>query len=72
MEKRLVDGEWFTTNELARLLGVDPSSLRRWRTAEPPYGPAYVRVSARVVMYSSEDIEAWLRAKRIDPTQAAA
>lgn len=67
---RLVDGAWFTTAELAKLLGVDPSSLRRWRTANPPYGPAYVRVSPRVVKYSSEDIEAWLRGLRTDPAAA--
>jgi transposase-like protein len=31
----LLDGGWFTTEELARMLGVDPSTLRRWRTARP-------------------------------------
>ena len=31
----LLDGGWFTTKELARMLGVDPSTLRRWRTARP-------------------------------------
>jgi len=24
---------WYSTEELAELLGIDPSSLRRWRTA---------------------------------------
>jgi hypothetical protein len=72
MDKRLVDGTWFTTAELATLLGVDASSLRRWRTADPPYGPAYVRVSARKVNYSAEDIEAWLVRRRTDPSKAAA
>ncbi|WP_067658159.1 helix-turn-helix transcriptional regulator [Nocardia harenae] len=72
MDRRLVDGGWFTTRELAALLGVDASSLRRWRTANPPYGPAYVRVSARVVKYSAEDIEVWLQGKRFDPSSAEA
>jgi hypothetical protein len=35
----LLDGGWFTTEELAGMLGVDPSTLRRWRTARPPQGP---------------------------------
>ncbi|MGV9635945.1 helix-turn-helix transcriptional regulator [Nocardia rhamnosiphila] len=72
METQLVDGRWYTTAELAVLLGVDSSSLRRWRTASPPYGPAFVRVSARVVKYAAEDIEMWLRAKRTDPAKLAA
>jgi hypothetical protein len=42
MDTRLVDGKWFSTAELALLLGIDPSSLRRWRTANPPCGPAFV------------------------------
>ncbi|MEU1954047.1 helix-turn-helix domain-containing protein [Nocardia rhamnosiphila] len=72
METQLVNGRWYSTAELAVLLGIDPSSLRRWRTANPPYGPAFVRVSARVVKYAAEDIEVWLRAKRTDPAELAA
>ncbi|NQE87579.1 helix-turn-helix domain-containing protein [Nocardia terpenica] len=71
MDTNLVHGEWFTTRQAAKVLGVDASSLRRWRTADPPYGPAYVRVSPRVVMYSGADIEAFLRAHRTDPAAAA-
>ncbi|WP_324191346.1 helix-turn-helix transcriptional regulator [Nocardia cyriacigeorgica] len=72
MDTRLVDGKWYTTAELALVLGIDPSSLRRWRTANPPYGPAFVRVSARVVKYAAADIEAWLQSRRTDPTEVAA
>jgi Helix-turn-helix domain len=32
----LLDGEWLSTEEVAKLLGVDPSTIRRWRTARPP------------------------------------
>ena len=38
---------WYSTEELAELLGIDPSSLRRWRTAQPLQGPPFVRLSAR-------------------------
>ncbi|MFD4441646.1 helix-turn-helix transcriptional regulator [Nocardia sp. NPDC058519] len=68
----LADGRWYTTAQLAAVLGIDSSSLRRWRTAHPPCGPAYVRVSPRVVKYSAADVETWLQELRTDPRQAAA
>ncbi|MFB7873720.1 helix-turn-helix transcriptional regulator [Nocardia sp. NPDC056064] len=71
MNPRLVDGRWYTTAELASVLGIDSSSLRRWRTANPPCGPAYVRVSPRVVKYSAADVETWLQGLRTDPAEAA-
>ncbi|MCZ4102284.1 helix-turn-helix transcriptional regulator [Streptomyces sp. H39-C1] len=66
----LADG-WYTTGEIARLLRVDASSVRRWRTARPPQGPPFVRLSERVVMYGAADVERWLAGRRIDPAQAA-
>lgn len=62
--------EWFSTNELADFLGVDPSSLRRWRTARPPQGPPWVKVSDRVTVYRRADVDAWLRSRRTDPEAA--
>ena len=62
--------EWFSTNELADFLGVDPSSLRRWRTARPPQGPPWVKVSDRVTVYRRADVHAWLRGRRTDPEAA--
>lgn len=59
-----------TTEELAQLIGVDPSTIRRWRTAQPVQGPPYIRISDRVVMYSPEDIRAWLASRRVDPAAA--
>ncbi len=64
-------GGWYTTGEIARLLRVDASSVRRWRTARPPQGPPFVRLSERVVMYGAADVERWLAGRRIDPAQAA-
>jgi hypothetical protein len=71
MNAQSSDHRWYTTEELATLLHVDPSSLRRWRTARPPEGPPFVRVSARRVIYNSVDVEAWLTAKRVEPGSAA-
>jgi hypothetical protein len=62
--------EFMTTEEVARLLRVDPSSVRRWRTATPMQGPPYVRLSERVVKYRREDVEHWLAGRRVDPAAA--
>ncbi len=67
----LLDGSWFTTEELASLLGVDPSTLRRWRTGHPRQGPPFVCLSSRVTIYSSHDVARWLATRRIGPGQAA-
>ncbi|WP_235926569.1 helix-turn-helix transcriptional regulator [Actinokineospora pegani] len=68
----MIDGRWYTTEQLARLLHVDASTVRRWRTLEPFYGPAFVRVSDRVVVYAAADVEAWLWSRRTDPGEMAA
>lgn len=69
-EFRALEQECFTTEEVARLLKVDESSLRRWRTAQPPQGPPFVQVSARVTRYFRADVEAYLQRSRIDPMAA--
>lgn len=67
----LLDGHWYSSAELAELLHVDASTLRRWRTSHPPKGPAFVRVSERVCMYNSNDVEAWLSSRHVDPGEVA-
>ncbi len=67
----LLDCDWLSTEELARMLGVDPSTIRRWRTARPPRGPPFVRLSSRVTVYSSSDVRGWLERRRTDPERAA-
>jgi predicted DNA-binding transcriptional regulator AlpA len=71
MEIYLLTGRWLTTEELAQLLGVDSSTVRRWRTSRPVQGPPFVQLSERVTMYSAHDVEQWLRSRRIDPSEAA-
>ncbi|MFF0527778.1 helix-turn-helix transcriptional regulator [Nocardia amikacinitolerans] len=61
---------WYTTEEVASMLGVDASSLRRWRTARPPQGPPFIQVSDRVIRYSSVDVAAYLASRRVDPMAA--
>lgn len=67
----LLGGQWYATEELAKLLGVDASSLRRWRTSRPAQGPPFVRLSSRVTVYSALDVEQWLRSQRVNPGRAA-
>lgn len=71
MSIELLAGRWYSTDELAELLGVDASSVRRWRTSHPPQGPPFVRLSSRRTIYSAADVEAWLRSRRIDPGRPA-
>jgi hypothetical protein len=62
-------GIWYSTEELAELLDVDASTVRRWRCAKPAQGPPFVRISARVTLYSARDVERWLEHRRIDPEE---
>jgi predicted DNA-binding transcriptional regulator AlpA len=71
-ERDLLGGGWYTTEDLAQLLGVDPSTVRRWRTAQPVQGPPFVRLSSRMTLYSVDDVRAWLESRRIDPSGEAA
>ena len=71
MNITLLHGTWHTTQQLADLLGVDASTVRRWRTARPPQGPPFVQLSERVIMYNLHDVETWLQSRRIDPSEAA-
>ncbi|MEV7182217.1 helix-turn-helix domain-containing protein [Kitasatospora sp. NPDC093679] len=67
----LLHNGWYSTEEVAELIDVDPSTLRRWRTSNPIQGPPFVRLTSRVSMYSIPDVEAWLASRRIVPEEAA-
>jgi predicted DNA-binding transcriptional regulator AlpA len=67
----LLGGEWLSTEDLATLLGVDPSTIRRWRTARPAQGPPFLRLSSRVTLYNPADVRRWLERRRTDPERAA-
>lgn len=68
--ERAPDGQLqrlLTTQEVAALLRVDPSSVRRWRAETPPQGPPFVRLSERIVLYAEADVQRWLGERRIAP-----
>lgn len=58
---------FLTTEEVAQLLRVDASSVRRWRAGRPQQGPPFIRLSERVVLYDVDDLHAWLDARRTTP-----
>ena len=62
---------YLATEEVAALIGVDPSTLRRWRTSRPMQGPPFIRVSESVIRYNLTDVREWLLSRRIDPAKAA-
>lgn len=64
------ESELITTEELARMLRVDPSSVRRWRTARPLQGPPFIQLSERVIMYAIGDVREWLSSRRVRPEAA--
>lgn len=51
---------FYTTAEMARMLKVDPSTLRRWRRQNPPRGPKAKRLSDRSWRYYHSDFIEWL------------
>ena len=59
-----------TTEELALMLRVDPSTIRRWRASSPPMGPPYIHHSGRVTKYLLTDVQRWLTDRRIVPEAA--
>lgn len=66
----LLHAGWYTTEELAQLVKVDPSTLRRWRTQKPVQGPPFVRLSERMTLYSVDDVRTWLETRRTAPEEA--
>ncbi|MDM4779775.1 helix-turn-helix domain-containing protein [Micromonospora sp. b486] len=67
---RLSPKVFMSTEELAELLDVDPSTIRRWRTLQPLQGPPFIQISDRVVKYATSDVEQWLSARRVYPQAA--
>ncbi len=61
---------FYTTDEMARILKVDPSTLRRWRRMKEPKGPLATCISDRTWRYHQADFVEWLT-RRSGPMDAA-
>lgn len=55
--------EVLTTADVARLTGISPVTLARWRHDDSPDGPPWIRIGARRVGYRRRDLTAWLTSR---------
>lgn len=58
-----------TTTEAARICGLSPGTLQKWRVVGR--GPAFVKAGT-AVRYRVEDVEAWIESCRRTSTRNAA
>ena len=55
---------FYTTKEMAKILKVDPSTLRRWRRLKIPKGPKATCISERTWRYYHADFVEWMNGRR--------
>lgn len=60
--------EWMTTEELAALVDVSPSTLANQRSKGE--GLPYVRLPGRRIRYSRTAVQEWLKANTVTPGAA--
>lgn len=51
------------TEAAAAYIGSQPATLKTWRCRGE--GPPYLKVSGRMVVYLTSDLDAWLESKRV-------
>ena len=56
-EKQIHEKGFLSTAEAAEMLGIRPTTLRKWRATE--MGPRFYKFN-RSVFYKVEDLEAWI------------
>jgi hypothetical protein len=69
---RIVDrpesNEWLTDSDVERIFQIRRGTLRYWRSVGK--GPPYRRISDRRVIMSRRELEAWLDAGLVMPSDA--
>jgi hypothetical protein len=55
---------FYTTVQMAKILKVDPSTLRRWRRLKIPKGPKATCISERTWRYYHADFVEWMNERR--------
>lgn len=61
----VLEDVFLSNAQLAELIGVDASTFRRWRTAEPPEGLPFISISGRVTKYCRSDVRRWIAQRRV-------
>jgi predicted DNA-binding transcriptional regulator AlpA len=51
-----------TEKEAAQLLGLQPSTLRRWRSTGQPGQPEFVKIAGRAIRYRMSNLAAYIEA----------
>ena len=51
-----------TEKEAAAMLGLQPSTLRRWRSTGQPGQPEFVKIAGRAIRYRLSDLSAYIGA----------
>ena len=64
----MVDPIFINTSEAARLLGVSPSTLEKWRFYNVPDRPQAIRLG-RAIRYKVDDLRAWADERAKDCAQ---
>jgi len=62
----VIEAKYLTTEQAAEYLHLAVQTLTGWRSALT--GPTYSKLGGRVV-YSREDLDAWVRLNRVFPGQ---
>ena len=60
----LLDKEFLTYNDLAELLNVDHTTVRRWVSRADSNIPRPYKISHRKVLFKTSEIEEWLHLRR--------
>lgn len=63
--KRSFTDRLLSTTEAARYLGLKRTRLKDWRRRNRRGGPVYVRLTSRLVRYQLQDLEEFIRSRRV-------
>lgn len=56
------DTQLLDTNDVAALVGNCPRTVMKWR-GQPGQGPAFVRISPKMIRYRRSDVDAFIAAR---------
>ena len=62
-------GKLLTSKQAAEYLGLSPETLNQWRsklkTTGVQQGPKYVKLAAKAVRYHQDDLDAWVKERKV-------